>query len=315
MNDLSPAGQFADARSFQDAIGQLMRVREEIQRLGSSLYCHRRLVEAQVAHDCTLAQAVQLLPEARRRALMLWLTRQGPYWEDARLHDPEDWLEVNGAVVTDTAVGEAAICCLRGLSRELVSFTPSNWIYTPIEILWRRHEDGRTGEPIAVPNHWETASVQQCLATTLKRIESWNELAADVRRTCTRLTFVADAFQPLDGHPFVPGAAARIRVLLNTLNELRGCFNDDGSRTPRGHEIYNEHFTGAKAWFSDSSDTEKRDFNQDLTFPHPDDPARTMFCTWHGKVKTPQIRIHFSWPVRADSPVYIVYVGPKITKT
>jgi len=51
-----------------------------------------------------------------------------------------------------------------------------------------------------------------------------------------------------------------------------------------------------------------------MTFPDPDVQGETLFCSWHGKVKTPQYRIHFSWPVTAASPVYVVYVGPKITK-
>ena len=39
-----------------------------------------------------------------------------------------------------------------------------------------------------------------------------------------------------------------------------------------------------------------------------------LFCPWHGKVKSPQYRIHFSWPTTATTPIYIVYVGPKLTK-
>ena len=26
------------------------------------------------------------------------------------------------------------------------------------------------------------------------------------------------------------------------------------------------------------------------------------------------LRLHFSWPVRAGEPVYVVYAGPKLTK-
>ena len=103
-------------------------------------------------------------------------------------------------------------------------------------------------------------------------------------------------------------------MLLRTLDSFRGCFDEDGQRTAEGHRVYNEHFTGEKAWFSDSSATEKNEFKDEMTFACPDDPSQRLFCTWHGKVKTPQIRIHFSWPVRADSKVYVVYVGPKITK-
>jgi hypothetical protein len=78
--------------------------------------------------------------------------------------------------------------------------------------------------------------------------------------------------------------------------------------------LYQEYFTGKKAWFTDSSDSEKNRFKSQLTFKHPDVAGEDLICTWHGKVKSPQIRLHFSWPVSADTPLYVVYVGPKITK-
>jgi len=51
-----------------------------------------------------------------------------------------------------------------------------------------------------------------------------------------------------------------------------------------------------------------------MTFRHPEKADETIFCPWYGKVGTPQLRVHFSWPVRADETLYVVYVGPKITK-
>ena len=95
---------------------------------------------------------------------------------------------------------------------------------------------------------------------------------------------------------------------------MKNSFDQQGKRTSGGHTLYQKYFTGAKAWFSDSSDREKAQFRNELTFPHPADPDKTIFATWHGKVKTPQLRIHFSWPIRADKPLYVVYAGPKITK-
>ncbi len=101
---------------------------------------------------------------------------------------------------------------------------------------------------------------------------------------------------------------------LDTLNKSCGCFDEKGKRTAEGDQIYADHFTGEKAWFSDSSSREKNMFRPELTFRHPEQLDEYLFCPWHGKVKTPQIRIHFSWPIAANAPVYIVYVGPKITK-
>jgi hypothetical protein len=116
----------------------------------------------------------------------------------------------------------------------------------------------------------------------------------------------------MQGRAFVASAAQRIIVLLQTLDHLRTCVKD-GERTAEGNRLYQDHFTGDKAWFSDSSDTEVSEFADALTFKHPARPGETILCRWHGKVKTPQIRIHFTWPVSHRDPLYVVYIGPKLT--
>jgi len=132
--------------------------------------------------------------------------------------------------------------------------------------------------------------------------------------------FSEDAFAPLKGHPFVHGAAHRLIALFQILNRFKACHDDQGKRTKEGHELYQNFFTGKKggggkgALFKDSSDGEKSDFKAEMTFTHPHRPGQQLFCPWHGSTQTPQLRIHFSWPVKSDEPVYIVYVGPKITK-
>ena len=312
VNDLSMDGQFHDLASFREAVARVMRIRQQVLQHGYSLHCHRGLSSARVTPEMPMQQAVNSMPEGERRAWIGWLTRQGPYWEDARLHDGGDYLEVDDDIVTDHALGEAAVCISRGLPRELVSFQPSSWLRDPIDVRWVRDDD--TCSEIPVPNHWELASVEQTLEAKPRPVASWADVAARSVERCTRLTFGDDAFAPLQGQPFAPGAAERIQVLLNTLDRLKGCFADDGTRTAEGHQLHQDHFTGEKAWFSDSSDTEKRAFADALTFRHPEDPDQTLFCTWHGKVKTPQLRIHFSWPMTNSDPVYVLYVGPKLTK-
>ena len=103
-------------------------------------------------------------------------------------------------------------------------------------------------------------------------------------------------------------------MLFELLDRLARAFDADGARTSEGHRIYQDHFTGDRGSFSDSSDSEKRDFREALTFRRPDDTGESLFCTWHGKVRRPALRVHFSWPIRFGEPVYVVYAGPKITK-
>lgn len=312
VNDLSIHGQFSDLALFRLAIDRVMAIRQIALRFGRELYCHRNVANTQVTPSLAMSAAIQALGVNERRALMQWLTRQGPFWEDIRGHGPDDYLECKENVVTASAVGEAAYCCVHGIERHLVSLIPSSWQFSPVPVTWIA--DSGTERTVEVVNHWDPVKVEAVLQTAPVPLGSWKHLEKVATTRCLDLTFSLDSFEPLLGHPFVPGAAERVLVLLETLNRFKGCRDEHGHRTPEGQRFYQDHFTGDKAWFSDSSEQEKRVFQTELTFRHPGAEGEILFCPWHGKVKTPQIRIHFSWPVPADQPLYVVYVGPKITK-
>ena len=314
FNELSVHGQFTDLATFKAAVGRVMGIRKLVQRFGRELYCHRTLANGQVTQGMTMPQAVQVLDLNRRRALMQWLNRHGPFWEDAPEHSGDDYLDCfkcEGRIVTDTAVGEAAYCTLHGLDRALVSIIPSSWRFSPVPVEWHEDEGVRS---IDVRNYWDADELEADLEKEKPPLRSWQDLATTARNRCRNLTFSPDSFEPLHGHPFHEGAADRVLLRLIVLQEIRNCVDDRGKRTPEAHKLYQKHFAGEKAWFSDSSKSEKDDFEDELTFENPSVGGEFLFCSWHGKVKWPQLRIHFSWPVRAAEPLYVVYVGPKITK-
>jgi len=312
VNDLSLSGQFQELESFTNSIERIMLIRQKIQLAGRSLFCNRNLAHSQVTPTIGMHHAIQSMPAPKRSAWMQWLTKYGPHWDELREHSPDDWFAVNGEPVTDSALAESAFVVAHGQVRELVSFDPSAWMFSPINVTWIRN-DGHSSE-IAVANHWSVESVSESLARSPLPILSWELLAERVRSSCQRLVFTEDAFDPLDGHPFVPRAAERIQILLQTLDNLAGSVDENGQRTLEGDRLYETYFKGERPWFTDSSDTEKNTFKGDLTFRCPDTPSEFMFCTWHGKVNSPKLRVHFSWPIRVDRPICVAYVGPKITK-
>jgi hypothetical protein len=313
FNEKSFHGQFYTLTEFQKAVETVMLIRNQVMRYGVTLFCHREVQDAQVTPDCVMKKAVNSLPKAQRQAWILWLTQSGPFWFDERRHSDGDWLELeDGSLVTDSSIGEAAYRNMLGSPSELITVEPSNWLNEKIRVIFKQESSRSTSADVI--NRWTLKSVEQSLEALAPPYDSWQSLEIYVRRKCELLRFCDDAFSYLRGHPFVACAAKGIEVQLTTLNTYRGSFNEDGSRTPDGDRIYNSHFAHGKAWFTDSSDSEKSEFRKELTFPHPERPGEYLFCTWHGKVKTPPIRIHFSWPITANSPVYIAYVGPKITK-
>lgn len=316
LNELSFHGQFGDLVSFRAAISEIMRIRDILRRFGRGLHCHKNLLNAKVMAEVMMPQAIGSLDLNQRRAVMQWITTDGPYWEDDRQHTPDDWLEHQGAIVTDNALGEAGWCCLHGNPSEMVSVAPSNWCFSPIFVEWFSSDEKRDG--IDVANFWKATEIEEFCKASPAPVVSWAQLEGQLRASCINLLFVEDSFEPLRGVPFSNGSAQRIIFILEMLDRMAVCFDENGQRTAEGHELYQNFFTGKKeeggrgALCSDSSDDEKSNFSKEMTFDQPG--GGPVLCSWHGKVQTPQLRIHFSWPIAAGGQLFVPYIGPKITK-
>ena len=312
FNELSFHGQFYDLASFRNAIDRLMAIRQMVRRFGRELQCHRCIGWKNATPDLMVQQAVRTLSIDKQRAFMQWVAKQGPFWEDIRQHSSDDWLQLKSdcEIVTDNAVGEAAFCLFHQISRGLISIDPSSWLFSPVVVEWLHNSETKS---IDVPNFWIPERIQKVLESSPITLKTWNDLEVVARLRYANLTFSGNAFTPLIGHPFAKGAAERLLLRLAVLDELLDNIDQSGGWTPIGLKIYQEYFVGEKALFSDSTDGDKVRFKNELTFPHPNKIGESLFCTWHGKVKTPQLRIHFPWPMRLDEPFYVVYIGPKIT--
>jgi hypothetical protein len=314
LNDQSLHGQFRDSSAFRKSLSGIMEMRALARRFDRDVHCHWAILTRDVLRDVSLQRAVGALPRDQQRAVMSWLDRGGPFWSLDRRHGGDDYLESGGDVVTDSAIGEAAFRTLHGVEGNLMSFTPSGWNQSPVEVIWRREAEGFDDESVEVENFWTVGRLQERLARAMPPIRSWSQLQQVSERGFPRLVFGEKCFSPLGALPFRRSAATRILELLRILDRFAVAFHADGSRNHEGHMLYRDHFTGDNAAFSDSSLTEQRDFGQKLRFPHPDAPDQVVPCTWHGKIRTMTLRMHFSWPVRHGQPVYVMYIGQKITR-
>ena len=312
LNDLSIHGQFSKVSDFRLAIGRIMNLRRIALRYGREVKCHRNISQKIAIDDVTVIQLVnRALPRDAVSALLQWFTRAGPFWDDDRLHRGDDYLECNGEIVTDTAVGEAAYSSCQGVETGVVSLNPSSWMRSPLEVSWYFDDSGRN---VQVSNFWEVAALEEALEDATALPQSWRDWEEVARMRFTNLTFSRDCFVHLRECPYAKSGARALLRRLNVLHELKDCIDREGGYSHEGQGIRKRHFEGDHAWFSDSSDSEKRDFKRELTFRHPAKEGERLFCTWHGKVKYLQLRIHYSSPMRVDEPVYVVYIGPKLTK-
>ena len=114
LNELSLHGQFCNIQEFQIAIDAIMLARKKMKQFGRELHCYRNFRQSQVTHDLNLQQAVQQLDRNKQRDVLTWLTKEGPFWDDSRQHDADEYLECQNQVVTDNALGEIAYQCFSG---------------------------------------------------------------------------------------------------------------------------------------------------------------------------------------------------------
>lgn len=314
LNDLSIEGQYIDSYDFKIAVDEVINMRNIIRRSNSQLYCYRSIVNAQVTRNSNLQQVINKWDLDSRRAFMTWITKQGPFWEDKRYHLEDDYLENNGNIITDSGVGEAAVLRYLGHDSSLVSFSPSSWECSPVIINWYKEDNTRL--KVEILNFWKTRQLEEYFEQIPVTFDSWESLESAVTLSYSNIVFALETFELLKKHPFAYAQAFQMFEQLGILNRLKGCHDETGKRTFEGHEIVKNYFTGNRAWFSDSSNTEKIKYKRELTFPKPGKQGEYIFCPWHGKVSSAQgpIRIHFSWPSSGNEPLYVVYVGPKLTK-
>ncbi|MBK6999105.1 MAG: hypothetical protein IPH35_03725 [Rhodoferax sp.] len=166
---------------------------------------------------------------------------------------------------------------------------------------------------VSVCNLWTTDALRQSAQSAVPAPVNWLQMLKHAKNRFDKLTIYSSSIISLRSEPFGQYVVERIFVLLGVLQEFMECLHTDGSYSGRNNELIATHFSGAKAWFTDESDTNKRDYFEKLSFPDPEHDGN-IFCPWHGKIKTPQYRIHFEWPIESRKSLRVFYIGPKITK-
>ena len=321
FNDLSIHEQFHDIDSFHQALERLMEMRAAAKHFDWEVYCNSNLVNTSPGRNFSMQQAVnQLRDKNKCRAIMLWLTKSS-FWDtsEQRKHRENDLLECvnqDHQVVTDTAVGEAAFRMLHdGSTCGIISIKPSDWEFSPVNVIYLLNGNGKPEDQLVnIDNFLDLSTLESGLQDIELPIDSWDDLKKTTLNRFNRLTFAKDCFEPLASLSFAQVSAKTLIARLDVLSQLANARDKDGAQSLEEQQIYKKHFMGDKAWFSDSSETEKQRFKGRLTFPHPERPGHILFCPYHGKERHLQLRLHFSWPIQPGQPVYVVYIGPKLTK-
>src|SRR5947209_7796318 len=94
VSDASLQGQYADAKSFEILIRGVIRLRSAFEVLRLGVFTTHTFRERLVSPARTVREVVQNSSDADfRRAVLSWLDRNGPFIEDDRLYESDDYFE------------------------------------------------------------------------------------------------------------------------------------------------------------------------------------------------------------------------------
>jgi hypothetical protein len=316
IHDLSLNRQYQSPEKFLSDIEALLRLRQQYPVVQSNLYCIRTISERPVTATQNLRDIARGADRNLRQQILDWLGKKGPFWDEDRANHADDYFECASQDVTDQGAGEAARRKLKGVNASTYSFGGGGFDYSPLSV-----QHGLVENPLghyAIPNFWQLPQLQAALHNALPKPTNWAQTIAQAQQCFPDLYFVDYLLPRLQRETFSVYLAERIFELLGTLQMFMDSRNENGTYSTKNDEIIANHFSGSKAWFTDESISNKQHYESQLSFNVPQNPDTNtkLLCPWHGKIKTPQFRIHFSpWPLKLeDKKINIVYIGPKITK-
>jgi hypothetical protein len=318
LNDASLQAQFAEPSACIAVLRDLLALRQEFELLRSTLYVSRTLSERQVRNGLSLVQLLRQPEHREVQALVLrWLGRAGPFLDDDRWPEADDYFEYEDQDVSNTGLGEATRRIKAGDQAETFSFLGGalNFALSPLTV-WHGLPEDRLGQ-YEVPNLWSIAALRAAVDGATLPPSNWRELVETARVRFPRL-WLPDAIylnDSLSREAFDSVICGKALTLLGHLDRYMGARRSDGSEEPAARKIIQDHFTGDRSVFSGESPTNQKKFKEQLSFPDPDAPGGKLFAHWHGKISHRFFRLHFEWPVPpAADHLKVVYLGPKITK-
>lgn len=314
VHDGSLCGQYPTGSNFIEHLTKLLKLRSQSEILRNGLRCSRLLRDSSVCKGLSFSEAVQAADPLIRRIVLEWINTKGPFWEDNSVPLEDDYFQCQTRDVTLQSLAEAVRFRTREMEAFTFSFSGGNYDYTPIVV-----QHGIDEDPIGtwnIDNFWELIELEKSVAQSVPTPLNWTQVIDLAKDKFPNLRFSDDLMRYLEGETYSSNVAKRALFIFQTLQDVMSSRDANRLFTKKTQEIIANHFTGEKALFTDESDTNKEQFKNAMTFDDPNNPGHKRMFSWHGKIKTPQYRVHFSWPlVERQEFIDIVYIGPKITKS
>ena len=314
LNELSLENAFESQNHFEECLKPFIEFLKNNETIKSELLLSNKIRGLLIYGKESFYQCLCGISDRDYKVFAFSWLDKSQYWESERSVVEDDYFEYKSKCVTDFSLGEAARKYTLGEDACIVSSDcKEEFCCDSIDIV--HGFEGNIINELSIGNIHNLEVLSTHFSGNIPEPRKWPEFIEQIRDRYGNLIFHDNIIDALEKQPLDDKVIKGSGRLLGTLDKLVEETNEDNSFSPRGQEIYNKHFVGEKAWFTAESETNKNDFKEKLTFTDPSDSSKSLFCHFHGKIKTPQYRIHFEWErPPGQRKIKVVYIGPKITK-
>jgi hypothetical protein len=308
LNELSLHNQFTSFETFSESLENILSIRSLLKKHNKVLFCYTILLDFNVYANANLRQVINNFDRDKKLLILSWLTKDGPFWEENRHHLPDEYYEYIDDVVTDKSLAEVAFNISNNHQSSTISFSPSNFEFTPLIVKWCRSDN-----PIHylnIINYWQKNEVENYLQNSDSEIDSWASLITKIKRDFPTLILLDSFSEGLQGEPFNFSIAKQAYNLISILEDIKSSLNNDDSPSAKTNEMIENYFKrGKNSLFTDCSESELNNpvLRNKVTFGG-------RIYSMHGKIRHRFFRLHFSWPILKSQPTTLAYLGQKLTK-
>ena len=238
FNDLCLTGQYSEAAIFCEVLETLIRLRERSVFVRERLFCSRRLQERPVSAGVSFREAVQRNGNRDfTRRVLGWVGQRGPFWEDEREAQDDDYFEFEGQDVTEQGLGEAARRRLAARRAGTFSLLGGAFRFDRDEL---KVQHGLAEAPlghVSVPNVYTIERLEEAAIGATPPPRNWSELIDHCRKRFGKLIISETIEATLRPEPFSGYVCERTFELLGVLEEFVLSRDANGNHTERTKEI------------------------------------------------------------------------------
>jgi predicted HTH domain antitoxin len=306
FNDLSLQKNYTTISALKKDLKELVDFYDAGKKFEHTIYVHRDAIKQVSVLKTSFYKTLKdkrFFTDSQRVQIFTMLDKSTPVLPDDTAIPSSLAFCYEGQVIPNTGLAECAYQAYMNEAISTYSLSASRFL-KHILIVSIKQNNVSFGD-ISIENYFSLSDFNQKLQSLRGPMKSWDDFFDFAESRYKWVECTNEAKMSLKRQEFEQLLVEKIISRTDALEQMAEAQSEEIFL-----ELENKYCHGDRAWFTDESDTRKRDLENRLTFTL--NGVQTL-CSYHGKISYRTFRIHFAPRPKRGAKIYIAYIGRKIT--